>query len=278
MNLIIGKNSFIAKQLMLRNEYCTTSSTNDSGDYYLDLKNPEEFDYSVISATTNIILLAAISSPDQCNNNFEEAYQINVAGTKKFITRVIEKGARVLFFSSDVVYGNTIKIVDENSLTNPFGKYAQMKDEIEKEFEHNSNFKVFRLSYVLSQKDKYLRYLHQCLLKGEVAEVFDPFVRKVVYIEDLLDAIENILLQWDHFSSSKFNICGGEAISRKDIALYYSQENQGKLKYTLITPEENFWKARPKDINISSLYLEKLLGRKPIKIQDAIKTIVKGEK
>lgn len=279
MNLIIGKNGFIAKKLLKRGQYkVTTSNELSSDDVYLDLKNSESFDYSYINEQTNIIFLAAISSPDICNNNYDEAYKVNVTGTKSFIEEAIKKGAKVLFFSSDVVYGNTIENVDEDSKTNPFGNYAKMKDEVEKAFENEKNFKVFRLSYVLSKEDKYLSYLKSCVDKNEVAEVFHPFSRKVVYIEDVLEAIENILAKWDNFENQKFNICGEEDISRKDIADFYNKATANKLEYKILEPDDSFWEARPRDINITSIYLEKLLDRKPTKIKNAINQIINGEK
>jgi len=278
MNLIIGKNGFIAKKLFERGEHkVTTSNKLSSDDIYLNLNNPKIFDYSFIDEKTNIIFLAAISSPDICNNNYDEAYKVNVTGTKYFIEEAIKRGAKVLFFSSDVVYGNTLSEVDEYSETNPFGNYAKMKDEVEKAFKNETNFKVFRLSYVLSKEDKYLSYLKSCVDRNEVAEVFHPFSRKVVYIEDVLEAIENILFKWDDFENQKFNICGEKDISRKNIADIYNQAINNKLRYKVIEPNNNFWRARPKNINITSIYLEKLLGRKPTKIQDAINQIIKGK-
>ncbi|HIM74589.1 MAG TPA: NAD-dependent epimerase/dehydratase family protein [Campylobacterales bacterium] len=278
MNIIIGKNSFIAKKLLKRKNYMLTSSAKMGVDcIYLNLAEASLFDYSIINKNVKIIFLAAISSPDECNNNYEKAYKINVIGTKYFIQEVIRRGAKVLFFSSDVVYGNSLNKVDENTNTNPFGNYAKMKDEIEKEFQDEKNFKTFRLSYVLSTEDKYLSYLHDCINKNEVAEVFHPFSRKVIYIEDVLDAIENILHRWEEFDNQKFNICGNESISRKDIADYYNKEMKNTLKYLTIEPNESFWEARPKDINIESLYLERLLNREPMQIKEAINQIIKGK-
>jgi dTDP-4-dehydrorhamnose reductase len=279
MKLIIGKNGFIAKKLVSRNEYqFTTSDVNDSSAFYLDLKNPKKFDYTCLNTKTTIVFLAAVSSPDECNNNYEEAYKINVTGSIYFTKEAIKKGAKVLFFSSDVVYGNTTESVNESSKTNPFGNYAKMKDEVEKAFEREVNFKVFRLSYVLSSEDKYLSYLKSCIVKNAVAEVFHPFSRKVVYIEDVLQAIENIIEKWNSFDSQKINICGNEDISRKDIADFYNEASDNKLNYIIIEPNDKFWEARPKDIDMTSIYLEKLLGRKPIKIIDAINKIIQGEK
>jgi len=277
--LVIGKNGFIAKNLQERDThyFFTTTNKEDGNSLYLNLQNSEDFDYSVIDSETSIVFLAAVSSPDECNNNYEYAYKINVVGIKHFIQQALNKGAKVLFFSSDVVYGNTTKSVDENSSTNPFGNYAKMKDEIEKVFEGERNFKVFRLSYVLSKEDKYLSYLHSCIKNKNVAEVFHPFSRKVVYIEDLLDAIENVFNRWEEFTNQNFNICGEADISRKDIADFYNEIIGNKLQYETITPNNEFWKARPKDINIESLYLEKLLNRKPMEIKKALKYIIKGE-
>lgn len=278
--IIIGKNGFIAKKLQNTNEkYLVTSSGNyDKDEIYLDLNNTKDFDYSIIDRETIIIFLAAISSPDICNREYEKAYNINVVGTKYFIKETIKRGGKVLFFSSDVVYGNTTKEVYEDDRTNPFGKYAKMKDEIEKEFEGEKNFKVFRLSYVLSSEDKYLSYLKSCADNNGIAEVFDPFYRKVVYIEDVLNAIENILVKWEKFDNQKFNICGEENISRKNMADFYNVAIGNKLKYETLVPNDEFWKARPKDINICSRYLEQLLGRKPTNISDAIKQIIQGDK
>lgn len=277
MNIIIGKNGFIARKLANRDDYkFTTSDKNDINAHYLDLNNPQSFNLDCLNEKTTIIFLAAVSSPDECNNNYEEAYKINVTGTICFIKKAIKKGAKVLFFSSDVVYGNATESVNETSKTNPFGKYAKMKDQVEKAFEGEADFKVFRLSYVLSSEDKYLSYLKSCIDKYEVAEVFHPFTRKVVYIEDVLQAIENIIEKWNSFESQKINICGNEDISRKDIADFYNEASDNKLNYTIIEPNDKFWEARPKDSNMTSLYLEKLLGRKPTKVKDAINKIVQG--
>jgi len=280
MNVIVGKNSFISKQLMKRNNYQFTSSDIlevDKNTMYLDLNFPEVFDYTVFNENTYIIFLAAISSPDECNKNYERSYKINVTGTKYFIKQAIKQKSKILFFSSDVIYGNRTEEVDENSKTDPFGNYAKMKEEVEKYFLDEVNFKVFRLSYVLSFEDKYLSYLRKYVESNSIADVFHPFYRKIIYIDDLLTAIESILLHWQVFKNQKFNICGEKQISRKKIADLYNSFICGELNYNIIEPDEVFWQARPKEINITSQYINKLLGYKPLSIDLAIKKIVKEE-
>jgi len=280
VNVLIGKNGFIAKKLLERGKYVATTSEHEDTDtcLFLDLKDASNFDYNLFNENTNIIFLAAISSPDVCNNDYSFAYKINVEGTALFIEKSIERGANILFFSSDVVYGNRTEEVDENAKTNPFGKYAEMKDIIEKKFANEKKFKVFRLSYVLSNEDKFLKYLQHCIDQHETAEIFHPFSRKVVYINDVLEAIESILKKWDQFPNQKFNICGVENISRKQLAEWYNLGNANLLKYTIVEPSEDFWKARPKDINIVSNYLSNIIGHQPTSIHEAIKQITRRTK
>lgn len=147
---------------------------------------------------------------------------------------------------------------------------------MENAFKSEKLFKVFRLSYVLSSEDKYIRYLYQCLKSGEIAEVFHPFTRKVIYIADVLDAIESLSDNWDKFENQQFNICGKGDVSRKDIADYFNKAAGGCLKYEISEPSAEFWKARPKNINIKSMYLENLLGREPVRIKEAV-SLIQGE-
>ena len=141
MNLIIGKNGFIAKQLFKRNNsyVLTTSDQTDCDCIYLDLKSPNDFDYSLINSSTKIIFLAAISSPDFCEKNFKTAKKINLDGTIYFIKHALKNNAKVLFFSTDLIYGRCFFPVNETSLTSPFGTYALLKDKVEKEFSNFEN-------------------------------------------------------------------------------------------------------------------------------------------
>ena len=125
-----------------------------------------------------VVFLAAISSPDVCEKQYDFARAINVTGTAEFIENCIARGANVLFFSSDVVNGGTLPCsVDETYVGTPIGKYGEMKREIEQRFNGNPHFKVFRLSYVYSRQDKFSRYLDDCAAKGVCAEVFDALYR-----------------------------------------------------------------------------------------------------
>jgi nucleoside-diphosphate-sugar epimerase len=275
--LIIGKSGFIARHLAgqyMRDKvkYCATTRNpvQRQAQLFLDLNEPEKFDYTQIDANDYVIHLASISSPDFCMKHKAQAYRVNVKGSCRFIEGCLKKGARVLFFSSDTVYGRDSKPFDEESACAPVGVYGAMKYEIERAFLGEHNFKCFRLSYIFARDDKFSQYLSGCLRKKQTAEIFHPLRRSVVYIRDVLDAIEKLNQNWDRFENPIFNICGDELLSRKDIAELFQKKVSVKLKMKVVEPEASFFEARPKSIYTVSKYLSTLLGRRPMTISDAM--------
>lgn len=273
---IVGKNSYFTKRFIEKNsvskrEIVYTSTKPGQDDLFLDLNSPEEFDYPLVDKNDLVAVVAAVSSPDICNNDYDKAYNVNVKGTMTFIEKSLARQAKVVFFSSDTVYGETKDECNENSKINPFGVYAKMKVEVENRFLENNNFKVFRVSYMFSKNDKFSKYLSSCSLKKEKANVFHPLCRRIVFIDDVVEALSRLPDNWENFSQNIFNITGSEFLSKKDFVELYKQEVDKGLEYDVVEPDENFFKCRPRYINMGSLYLESLLGRKQILIKDAIK-------
>lgn len=272
--LIVGKNGYIAQNLLAcikdKDVICTSSSNLDETSIHLDLKTPSEFDFSKVDETTLVALLAADSSPDSCKNDYDNAYKLNVIGTSVFIQEVLAMGAKVLFFSSDTVYGETTSAVDETTDLNPLGSYAEMKAEVENKFKGEHNFKVFRLSYVFSRRDKFMVYILSCIKNGQTSEVFEPLDRAVVHIDDVIQAILAIENKWDSFVPSVVNLAGPELISRATIARCINELSLGPLDYRIVQPGCEFYDARPRVIDMKSRYLSQLLDREPVNIRNAL--------
>lgn len=235
-----------------------------------DLRNVDPEIFTGISKNDFVVFLAAVSSPDLCHNNYDFAYSINVTGTSRFIEKCLNKGAKVLFFSSDVVFGKSKDTNDELSNVAPFGEYAEMKVEIENRFKSHPNFKVFRLSYVFSKYDKFTKYLRNCMMNKKVAEVYDGLYRNVIYLDDILEAICNLQSKFDQFDNTFFHMSGREVLSRSDIAILV-HEHDKSLKYNLIPVPDGFYDARAERIIMNSIFSEKLLGRSFSDIRNAIK-------
>lgn len=274
-SLIIGKNGLIADRLSyliddmysnnLSYEFTTSSIEVNNDAIFLDLENPEKFNYSILKHFSYVILLGGISSPDICQNDPIKSKKINFDGTKFFIHKCLKKGVKVLFFSTDLVYGESDSVMNELSNVNPKGNYAIWKYGIESAFKNHINFKVLRLSYVLSSNDKYVKYLKECKIKNSIAEVYDSFLRNVIYIDDLILAIINLLKNWQP-EIKVVNVCGVKSISRFDIAKNLLHENS----INVINAPKEFWENRPKNIQVESLFLRKILQKNPTSFKEVM--------
>ncbi len=261
---IVGSEGYIAKFIISRYQtkqyvdeiLCIDKSEN--ADAYLDLEKPEDFDYSVLDQMDYIIFTAAISGPDACANDYEFCWNINVIGTEYFIKRAIDKKCKVLFFSSDAVFGDVPGMIyTEDSVTCASTPYGKMKKAIEDVYKTSKYFKAIRLSYVASAKDRFVSYCRSCIEKKEIAEVFHPFYRNCIVVSDVVDVVEWMGLHWEEYEPYVLNVAGNELVSRVRIADELNRIYNGRLQYKVISPEEKFYHNRPRITQMKSIYLTK---------------------
>ena len=217
-----------------------------------------------------IIFAAAISEPSVVSAQFQKALAVNVESTGEFIETALGKGCKVLFLSSDAVYGDVESGFDESHPTNPKGAYAEMKAVVEKRFEGNPNFKVLRLSYNFHKDDRFTKYLCQCAESGVEAEVFDPLTRAVVHRDDTVDAILSIAANWDNADGQYINCGGPDVLSRQQFTEIVKRVALQDLKFKVTTPPAKFYADRATFSEMHSPNLEKILGRKRHTIQQAV--------
>jgi nucleoside-diphosphate-sugar epimerase len=274
--IIVGANGYIgrplrdsaAKMLMAYG----TSSTGADNLLCLRLEAPNDFDYEIIRPSDAVFLSAAISAPDICAREHARAWAVNVTGTSKFIANVMERGGRVIFFSSDTVYGERDDEFNEQAANNPTGEYAEMKAEVEKRFFGNPLFKSIRLSYVFSRGDKFTRYLSGCAERGEEAELFHPFYRAIVHRNDVVEGALALAQRWDEFPQHVINFGGPEVLSRIDFAECLKGNALPSLRFRVTEPVDEFFKNRPRVIAMSSDILAMLLGRSTRTLAEAART------
>ena len=263
--LTVGASGYIGNVLFTKARSCAesygTSSTGSNGLIPLKLNDPNDFDYDVIQESDIIFLTAAISAPDVCAREYSRACAVNVTGTSEFINKVMARGGRVVFFSSDTVYGERNVQFDEQAICNPAGEYAEMKREVETRFLSNPLFKTIRLSYVFSREDKFSKYLSECAASGKEAEIFHPFYRAVIHRDDVVEGAIALALRWDEFPQSIINFGGPEVLARTEFAKILQGTALLNLRFSVTQPDPDFFKSRPRIIRMTSPVLVALLGR-----------------
>jgi dTDP-4-dehydrorhamnose reductase len=272
--IIVGATGYVGKALYAAAKACSetlaTSSSGVEGTLKLDLLQPDAFPYQVINPGDTVLLTAAISAPDICAREYDRAWALNVEATSQFIAQVIASGGRVVFFSSDTVYGTLEQPFDERAECQPAGEYALMKREVEKRFTANPGFKSIRLSYVFSREDKFTRYLQGCAERREPAELFHPFYRSIVHRNDVIAGALALAQRWDEFPERVINFGGPETLSRVEMAETIRAEHLVDLQFSVVEPEPEFFKNRPRVIAMTSPVFTRLLGRRPHRLVEAV--------
>lgn len=225
----------------------------------LHLEEAEQFDYTALEGVDAVVFTAAVSGPDKCANEFEACWRVNVTGTERFIHEAMARGCRVLFFSSDAVFGDIPGAVyTEESETAAATPYGRMKKAVEDAFRGQPRFKAIRLPYVVSARDRFVSGCLAAMESGTETEVFHPFYRNCVVVSDVADAVVWLLKKWEAYAPAVLNVAGRELVSRVRIADELNRIFDGKLKYRIVDPGEGFFRKRPRITEMRSLYLEKL--------------------
>jgi dTDP-4-dehydrorhamnose reductase len=227
------------------------------------------YDYDTLKMGDTVAFTAAISEPSVCADQFEVALRVNITSTGDFIYEALKRGCKVIFLSSDAVYGNVLGEFNEEEEVDPLGVYAEMKAVIEHRFLEYPLFKVLRLSYNFFKKDRFTSYIKNCAEEGATAEIFDPFARSVVHRDDTVDAIISLFNNWDVCKENVINCGGPETLSRVQFADILKKSVFTKLKTEVTTPGDKFYNDRPAIVSMRSNLLEKVLGRPARSIEDA---------
>lgn len=264
---IIGATGNVGKRLL---EKSLSVWHNDVEAIATRLDNDElEYDFSSLSYKDTIAFCAAISEPTVCANNPELARKVNVEKTIEFIEKSTQYGAKVVFMSSDAVYGHVDKPFDEQWATKPIGIYGQMKEEVEKYFIGNPNVKILRSSYNFFRTDRFTSYLEKCALNGDVAEIFSPFKRSVIHLDDTVDAILSLSKNWD---GPQIINCGGpDSLCRSEFAQILKEEVFPNLELKIVRPPEKFYKDRPSEVSMMSISLKNILGKSQKSLREAVR-------
>jgi len=271
--IVIGASGYIGARLLAAappKSWGTASKPGRPNLAPFELANPKNFPWHRLRAGDVVVITAAISSPDICAQEPERAVAVNITGTSDLIQGCLERGARVLFFSSDTVFGASEETFDEAAPCRPVGDYGRMKRNIEERFAGEPGFCALRLSYVFSLEDKFMRYLAHCAYNGIEAEIFHPFLRNVIHRDDVV-AVVLKLAEGDRFADSPFVNLGGPAlVSRFDMAMGFKKLIAPALKIKVIKPPPSFFIQRPPVINMHSPKIAHILGRQPLSFSDAL--------
>jgi nucleoside-diphosphate-sugar epimerase len=193
-----------------------------------------------------------------------------VTGTGEFISRLLDRGSSVIFFSSDAVYGEQPDSFEETQACRPLGVYAKLKHEVEQRFLGTPGFTTVRLSFVFSRDDSFTMYLSRTAAVNAEALLYSPFRRAVIHRDDVVLGAVSLARAVGEIPGNVVNFGGPAVIDRPEFASVLRAAAFPGLRWTTATPPPDFFANRARSICMASPILADLLGRSPATLLEAV--------
>jgi len=237
-----------------------------------DLANEKEVNKLVSSINPAVIThTAALTGVDYCETHKEEAWKINVNGTKNIAEIAEEINAKLIYISTDYVFDGEKGMYKENDQTHPVDYYGETKLKGEKVVkEICDDYLIVRPSVLYGRnpvKLNFVTWVIKELKEGNKINIVKDQFNTPTLADDLAELILELIKKekW-----GIFHISGSERISRFDFALKLAEVfdlNKDLIKP--ITTEQLNWIAkRPMDSSLDVSKISRI--RTPLNVEDSL--------
>jgi dTDP-4-dehydrorhamnose reductase len=206
--LVIGGSGLLGSRLI---ELLAADVNNISATYFsnkivqkkcktfqLDITDSHKVDKVIKRIQPEIVINAAAKRNTRyCEKNPDEAYKVNVVGTRNIVNACKTINAKLVFISSDQVFDGTKGKYREEDKVNPLNTYGKQKAMAEKIIKDNlDNWLIIRASYIcgwLRGSDNFISWVIDELNSGcEIQISYDQFVTPI-HIENFVDILIKLL-------------------------------------------------------------------------------------
>lgn len=252
-------------------------------------KNYKVFDlnaesYEEVIAWSNpeiIILSGALTNGNYCNNNPEEAFNINGISVKKF-TESTSKHVKFIYISTDAVFPSKLHLAKETDCVSPENVYGKSKELGEFFIKFSDRqFCIVRTTIVglnlNSSKTGFVEWILNASKNAEAISLFNDVVFTPISIWDLGREIEH-LISLNDFPNEILHISGTEIVTKYQFGKQLLNA-LGLRTQTIESGLISAFKDRAKRCNDQTLsceYYQKKYNRVLPKIADTIQTIIKN--
>ena len=203
----------------------------------LDLTNRKETKELILSFNPNIIInTAAFTNVDECENQREYAWRLNVDVVKNLIICAKVCDARIIHFSSDYIFDGKNGPYNEDSLPNPLSYYGKTKLASENALrESGIKYCIIRTmviyGYAKIVRENFVLWIIRNLNNNQSIDIVTDQIGNPTLVDDIGYAIIKIIRG---NRTGIYHISGSEFISRYDFAIKVAEVF--KLNTNLIKP------------------------------------------
>lgn len=242
--LIIGASGFVGSllyEILAREDkVCGTFYPRQlevKGLKYLDITDRKSVEAKIRETKPAVIILtAALTYVEYCEDHQKEAFEINVLGTTNVALMAKEINAKLVFFSTEYVFDGKSGPYSEEDQPNPISYYGKTKLEGEKVIRDNLNdYLIIRTTIVYGYEKDGKNFIMQLIQKnkeGLIMNVPQDQYGSPTFRDNLVEATIE-LIQRD--KRGIYNVVGCEVMNRFDFSIL-SAEILG-LDKNLIIPK-----------------------------------------
>ncbi len=181
-----------------------------------------------------VVHCGAISKPDECEENKEAAFHINVNGTINLLKAAGEYVAHFIFLSTDFVFSGHSLFYKEDNERAPVNYYGQTKllaEDAVMEYEYKWSIVRTVLVYgkPVTGRQNILTLVADSLKQNKATRIFSDQMRTPTYVEDLAAGIVNIV---EKKATGIYHLSGEDKLSPYQMAVAVA--NHLRLDATLI--------------------------------------------
>jgi len=247
----------------------------------LDITNSEEVEKVLSQLKPDVVInTAAMTNVDQCEEEKEKSWQINVEGVRNVVKSCLKTGSFLLHLSTDFIFDGTKMLLDEEDKPNPINYYGETKLESEKIIRNSKiSWAIARTVLVYGytkgmNRSNIILWIKNKLELGERINLVDDQWRTPTIAEDLAEGCYLIAIKK---ATGIWNISGNELLTPYQMAIQVA--DYFKLDKELIgkTDSETFRQkaTRPLKTGFSIEKAEKKLGYAPHSLLDGIGILAK---
>ncbi|MFX0138016.1 MAG: dTDP-4-dehydrorhamnose reductase [Candidatus Hodarchaeota archaeon] len=249
--LIVGSSGLLGlKTYKLFSKYYKTIGADlkpikdiDKSDFYqIDITNKANVLKLIKKISPDVVILtAALTAVDYCENHQKEAWNVNVEGPRNVALACQEEKSYLIYVSTDFVFDGKKEKYSESDLPNPISYYGLTKLEGEKAIgELQIKYAIARTSVLFGwntkeQNTNYVTWIINKLQNNEPIDIVTTQVNTPTLADNLAEALLMIVKKNQY---DLFHICGKECLNRYQFALKVA--DIFNLNKKLITPIEYF--------------------------------------
>jgi dTDP-4-dehydrorhamnose reductase len=195
----------------------------DAGRPYLDLAQATD-DWPIPDGVEAACFCAAIARLADCARDPEGSARVNVVGTVALADRLLARGVRTLFLSTDKVFDGSRPLVPAETPTCPMSEYGRQKAAAEaalgERMRDGAPVSILRLAKVVSPGMDLLRQWIANLRAGRPIRAFDDMMMAPTPVALVATAIERLLTEP---AAGVFQLTGPRDIAYSAVALHLAR-------------------------------------------------------